>query len=340
MTVIEKRTNMFTRKRLLAATAFAALTLTGCGDQQFQDVGLTSVQQTPGPTGPTPAPTVPSETGGPAPVAEPSLGPVPRITNGDRVPMPLDPYMTSMNDIKTIDMARDIAGAQCMKRLGFDTWTADTIRTWDPASYTEFDLFEYLDPKAAAANGYLPAGGGSSRTSEEADRSSGRQPTKSELEAYSGSAAQTSKKAIPPGGCSGAAETEIYGDSRRLPADPRELAVRSRILAKGDSRVKTAISGWRACMAKSGLQFVDPALASRDPRWVSRDPAMPAGDEEKRVASVDAECRLEVNLVGTYKTVRAAYEKRLLEENKAQLDAAKTVFDTWLRNARTIIAEG
>lgn len=335
---------MVTRNRVLATTFLAALTLAGCGNQHFQPVGAVSVENTPTPTdlatiGPV---TPPPGSATPPPEArpvEPSLGTIPRVANSERVPMPLDPYMTSMSDIKLIDTARDVGAAECMQKLGFREWTADTIRTSNAGDYKEADLFEYVDPREAAAQGYVRPKDTSSGTAAEVRQKSGRQPIKDELQAYNGTASQTSsKKAIPAGGCLRATETEIYGKGDRLPVDPRSLAVQSRFLAKQDSRVKKALSEWSACMTRNGLQYVDPLLSSRDQRWATRDAATPASDEEKRVAGVDAACQAEVNLIGVYKTVRAAYESRLLEENRAKLEAAKPIFEKWVENSKAIIA--
>ncbi|MGP3962207.1 hypothetical protein ACTWPT_40070 [Nonomuraea sp. 3N208] len=74
-------------------------------------------------------------------------------------------------------------------------------------------------------------------------------------------------------------------------------------------------------------------------RWPrSTRPSGPA--EEKRIAVVDAKCQAEVNLVGIYKTVRAAYEQRLLDENKSKISESKAIIDGWKKNAAAIMKTG
>ncbi|GAA2315038.1 hypothetical protein GCM10010149_78410 [Nonomuraea roseoviolacea subsp. roseoviolacea] len=293
---------------------------------------------------PTAAPPVPSDvrsTGGPGgEVREPVLGEIVKVTNSNPVPMPLDPHLTSMSDIKIIDQAQDVAAAMCMRSLGFTRWKADTIRTWRPEDYREFDTFEYLDPKAAADSGYprVPA-----VKTAAPDARTGHEPTADEKSAFYGAAARTTAgTAVPAGGCVRQADQSIYGKAGGdLPADPRSLAVGSRSRALGDSRLREAISAWRACMQDAGItSYQHPVAAKNDPTWQSRDAGTPASAEEKRVAAADANCQLQVNLVGVYKTVRAAYEQQLLDENRAKIDESKRIFAAWVSNAKAIIKAG
>ncbi|KAA9380513.1 hypothetical protein F5972_05035 [Microbispora cellulosiformans] len=271
--------------------------------------------------------------------AEPSVGAIPHIRDARPVPMPLDRYMTAIDDVKRIDKARDIAAAECMRRLGFTNWTADTIRTWDPADYTEYDYVEYLDPDLAAKSGYpRPAVGGASVSALREDGRRRHEPTKEERNAFEGGARQTAAgKAIPAGGCVEDASSRIHGGEARLPVDPRSLAVDSRLSALHDSRVREAFAAWSACMARHGLPYPDPVLLRNDPRWASREASEPAGEEERKTAFADATCQAEVNLVGVYKTIRAAYEQSLVEQNKTKLAEAGPVFEDWVDNAKALI---
>lgn len=93
-------------------------------------------------------------------------------------------------------------------------------------------------------------------------------------------------------------------------------------------------------MARKGLKYDDPVILRSDPRWGTRAAATPAGDEERRTAGIDATCQKKVNLVGVYKTVRAAYEKRLVDGNREKLAAAVPIFQQWTGNARRLLASG
>jgi hypothetical protein len=327
-----------------AVIAIAALALTSVGVGAF---ALTQVhgqgsaaQATVDPTmEPSVAPRV-STSATPLPgEAEPILDKILTIHDASHVPMPLDPYMTSMDDIRFIDQAQDVGAASCMRSLGFTTWTADTIRTSRPEDYREGDIFEYLDPQQAAQSGY-PRASEETAKAEMADTK--REPTVEERKAYYGDAVHTKEgRSIPRGGCVVEADVKIYGKDKALPADPRSLAVGSRSQALGDSRVRDAIMAWRSCMQSAGITSYDhPVPASKDPKWQTRAADAPASAEEKRVASADANCRVEVNLVGIYKSVRFAYEQQLLDENKEKILESKKIFEKWVANAKAIIKAG
>ncbi|MEV4454331.1 hypothetical protein [Microbispora sp. NPDC049633] len=292
-------------------------------------------------------PTVePSPPAGPYPTSaplggegEPPLGDIATVRDSKHVAMPLDPYLTPMSDIKLIDQARDIASAACMRSLGFTGWTSTTIRTWSPGDYRESDVFDYLDTKAAADSGYprLPA-----ESVPRAFTESRHEPTLEERKAFDGAADRTqSGRAIPAGGCAGQADDKLYGTMRKLPADPRGLAVASRSRAMRDSRVRAALTAWRACMQNAGITSYDhPITAQNDPRWQSRAEGAPASAEEKRVAAADANCQAEVNLVGIYKAVRAAYEQRILDGNKGKIAESTHIFEGWVSRAKALIKAG
>ncbi|WP_405085993.1 hypothetical protein [Microbispora sp. NBC_01389] len=244
-----------------------------------------------------------------------------------------------MDGIKLVDSARDIAAAACMRRLGFTKWTADTIRTWDPADYTEYDYVEYLDPDLVAKSGYpRPSVGGASTGALREDGRRRHEPTKEERNAFEGGARQTATgEAIPAGGCIGNARSRIHGREPHLPVDPRSLAVDSRLSALHDSRVREAFAAWSACMARHDLPYPDPVLLRNDPRWASREVSEPANEEERKTAFADATCQAEVNLAGVYKTVRAAYEQSLVEQNRTELAEVGPVFQDWVDNAKALI---
>ncbi|MEV6155053.1 hypothetical protein AB0L53_32390 [Nonomuraea sp. NPDC052129] len=196
----------------------------------------------------------------------------------------------------------------------------------------------YLDPDTATTKGYLRASVDPKLAAIARVRPS-HVPTKEEMIAYDGRASTTKEgKQIPSEGCIGDANRNIFGKNLRLPADPRALAVDSRVSAMRDSRVKQAVSAWRACVQKNGLRYESPVEPPHDPQWMSRESSSPATEEEKRVAGVDASCQRDVNLVGIYKTVRIAYEQRLLAEHKEELAAAAPIFRAWVEKADAIIA--
>ncbi|MEU8276340.1 hypothetical protein ACFYOK_33605 [Microbispora bryophytorum] len=324
----------------LAAAALALATLASCGTGTGESQNATAVVDA-NPSAAPEMPNPPKASTGPTAAApeEPPLGTVSSIPDGSRIPMPLDPYMTPMSDLKTLAIARDKAAAKCMSSLGFQEWTATTIRTWDSRHLKEADLLEPLNSTTAGTAGYTPAVVEQELSGAADEAVTRRQPTAVQMKAYDGTAAKTDTgRAIPQGGCSEHARHRVYGDTTELPADPRALAVTSRSFAIGDSRVRKAITAWSACMAKNGLHYDSPAAARYDLQWATRDPATTPSDQEKRVAAIDANCQKDSNVVGMYKAARVAYEERLVAENKSKLLAGRPIFEKWVKNAESIIA--
>lgn len=284
-----------------------------------------------------PSPTGPSSTPQPRVIDEPVLGDIPKISDSGKIPMPLDPYMSSMRDLKTIDVAQEAAAADCMRALGYTGWTANMLRTWDEESYKEFDFFEYIDPEEAARSGYPKPPADSTLKMTDGEKAPKKSPTSREVEAFEGiRTGTTTDRAVPQGGCLGEGQRKVRDEA--LPVDARSLAVDSRRSAMQDSRVKAALDSWRSCMQKNGLQHQDPVILRLNPLWVSRKAGTPADDRERHTAAVDARCQQEVNIVGVYKTVRAAYETRLVDANKSKLIQKNAIFEGWVRNAESILA--
>lgn len=313
----------------------AAGLITGC---EVAQAGGNEAQMVPTP------PVAPSPKGrfpGPPskPVKEPKLGPIPKVTSAKHIPLPLDPYMTPMGDIHTIDLARDHATAQCMHSLGFSQWTDGTLRSWEPEDYVDADVLGYIDPASATRAGY-PRAKISPQLEAAASRPQDRHTaTPEEMKAYNGGAARTaSGHAIPAKGCLGAAERSIYAQNQALPADPRALADEASNLAEQDSRVGRVLGRWVTCVARRGLDYDHPASARQDILWADRKAGAAASATEKRVAGIDAGCQREVNLIGVYIAAKKAYEQGMVAADSARLRDAKTIFWKWVANARTILA--
>jgi hypothetical protein len=284
----------------------------------------------------TPSP-VPTGTLGP----EPTPIPQPTLTGAPQdpgLPMPLDAYMTSMDDIHTIDLARDAATADCMRSLGFTAWTAGVVRSWEPEDYQEADLLEPLDPAAAAQSGYprpQPDPAVAAAAQRPADQ---RAATPEEMQAYSGTADTTaSGQDIPEGGCSASGEARILGADTTLAADPRALADDSGFLALEHSDVQRALAGWTTCMTGKGYAYDSPMSARNDLRWAARQTGASATDLEKRVAAADAACARDTGLLATYRTAKRAYQTLMVNDRRQALTESLAAFGTWVRHAETIL---
>ncbi|MEV0353226.1 hypothetical protein AB0H88_46370 [Nonomuraea sp. NPDC050680] len=280
-------------------------------------------------TPPTPTPD-PSDT----PSTPPPLGPIPKITSKDPIPMPLDPVMTSLSDIDLIDTASELKARDCMRTLGFTTWTTDAMS--GPKDDEDSDLLDYLPLADATQSGYPTV---LSEKAPDLGSSSESAPSADAVRAYAGAETTTaSGAAVPAGGCLSEGERQLKGNAPELPIDPRFLAVEAKFSALRDDRMQPVLATWSSCMASRGFHYDNPVSAHLDPRWAQRAADTPAGAEEKAAAAADAACQAETNLVGTYKALEIAYQKQVLDQNQAQLTTALSIFNTWVSNAKSIIA--
>ncbi|WP_162795334.1 hypothetical protein [Nonomuraea lactucae] len=291
----------------------------------------------------TPPPSVAPPSSDPA--TEPPLGDIPEVTKSKIIAMPLDPYMTPMEDIELIAKARSLAARDCMHALGYKEWKIDTVPMAATTSYKEADLIDYVDPAEAGKSGYP---GISPRQPLIFDRRAATTagPSQEALDAYMGKTVRTTSGiSVPAGGCAEDGDRKVRATGTtnvvtELPVDPRDLAAESRFSALRDSRMRTAFLAWSSCMAGNGMRYAEPSAARHDPRWAGRRAESPAGEDEKRVAQADGLCQQKVNLVGTYKALQAAYQKEMIGKHESALATVPRIFRGWVENAERIVAKG
>ncbi|MFF0308167.1 hypothetical protein ACFYSC_12100 [Streptosporangium sp. NPDC004379] len=284
---------------------------------------------------PTPMPT---ESLGPepSPIPEPALTAAP---SDPGLPMPLDPFMTSMDDIHTIDLAKDAAAARCMRSLGFSAWTDGVVRNWNPEDYIEADLIEPLDATATTRTGYPRTGPDPAVAAQAEQPEDQRAATPEEMEAYDGTLDRTASGAdIPEGGCEASGAAEVLDGDPALVADPRLLADDASFLALEHSAVKQALAGWTTCMSGKGYGYDSPMSARNDMRWAERAADEPATAAEKQVAAADAACAQSTGLLATYRAAKRAYEEIMVADRRPALTESRQVFDGWVRRAEAVLA--
>lgn len=303
--------------------------------------GRPSASESPGPP---PAPRTGAAVRAPAPrkAAEPRLGRIPTITErGQRLAMPIDAYQTSASDLKLIDQAASLKARDCMRSLGYRSWSANTVTTSRPSDYKELDLLDYLDPASVRKVGYPHTLDDKQSPAVTSNVAPGPKPGKEALRAFVGDAPRTTDgRAIPPGGCLRQGDSAVEGAAQALPMDPRLLDVQAKFSALRDSRMRNAFAAWSACMANDGLRYPDPLSAQNDGRWGRRPASTPASDEEKRVAYADSQCEQKINLVGTYKALEMAYQEQSINANRAKIEGALKIFRKWVKTAREIASKG
>jgi hypothetical protein len=143
-------------------------------------------------------------------------------------------------------------------------------------------------------------------------------------------------KPLPADGCTGEAWRKL-ADGARPPADPRlaeQLRLRAYDRAENDSRVRSAVSAWSACMAKRGHTYTS-VWEPNDAPWPD-----PPGASEIATATADVACKNETNLVGIWYTVEKAYQQRAVDRNAEALAVVKDYLRAQARNAATVLARG
>jgi hypothetical protein len=317
--------------------------LSGCGTQRSGTVAAPTVSVSNAPRSGSPVtpglevPSSPAPATIATPLPEPPLGQIPVVNSSIQVKMPLDPYMASDADILEISIARDVAAAKCMRALGFTKWTAGILASFDAGDRGGSNDLQFIDPAKAAQSGYIRPQPVVELSGKKIPARVKYSPSQDEMAAFSGSAAATRNGLkIPAKGCRQQGEDEVYKETRDLPADPRAIAGQATTDARNHSKVREALAEWRRCIAENNLNYQDPIFAQLDARWVSRDSSAPASAEELRVASVDAQCRQKVDLIGIYSAAMTAYQGVLISQHTKELVDSKGIFDGWVANAKKI----
>ncbi|SEE05257.1 hypothetical protein SAMN05216532_6750 [Streptomyces sp. 2231.1] len=146
------------------------------------------------------------------------------------------------------------------------------------------------------------------------------------------------------GGCTGAAEKELYGDPATwFRLDTTASNLRPLYVGKllHDGRFTTAVHAWSRCMERAGHAYPDPDAA----RQATRD--HPAGQDraaeartyatETRIAVADATCARTVSLRSVGRAREAYYLGRLPKTYRATLDAYRQRRLAALRSAERIV---
>ncbi|TDD63371.1 hypothetical protein [Actinomadura rubrisoli] len=269
---------------------------------------------------------------------EPPLGPIPTVTSNAHIPLPLDSYILSIDEVGLIEKARAIGARDCLRSLGFGASSTAALAAIDPTDADE-RVVEYLDPDIAAKRGY-----GGITPPDEGETKAGRAAPDADSHlgaAYLGTRKSTPKgRSIPDGGCFAEGDRKVKEGTGTLELDPRSVRTSGTVAVMKDSRYRAAVSQWSSCMKARDLDYDAPESARLDPDWDKRPTAEPPSERERHVAAADAACRQQTNIVGIAVAVETAHQSKLINENREKLEAGKTVVAQWLRNANAIIAKG
>lgn len=280
---------------------------------------------------------------------EPQLGPISAVQDASTIVLPLDSYEYAFDDLDVHRAAWLLTG-RCVARFGGEyTITEESLEaSLAPLDNINEGRYGLLDPQLAASHGYNVPNLGPD-AADGADI--GWDPSETEFLLVRGrpeGLATTSAvprptvpldiegNPLPEGGCSGEAD-RLLDEGAPLPPTNTELLNKltgeSYQRSESDSRVRDAMSEWSDCMRRSGFEYRS-IWEPNDADWPE-----PAGDEEIATAVADVACKLEVNLVGIWLAVEAAYQNQLIEQHAEELAALRAYQDAVKGNAARILAD-
>jgi hypothetical protein len=163
---------------------------------------------------------------------------------------------------------------------------------------------------------------------------------------HTGIVAEAGGRAVPDGGCDGAAQRVLNGDARSAdgktraaPHEYKQLYVfmdDAAQLAHRDPRIGDVDAAWANCMRTAGFGYTTPTSAERDPRWAGRlgaDSWHPSSSDEIEVATADEKCRLDVDYSGVKRVVLGEAQRELIAEKEPELDRLRDLLATRYENA-------
>lgn len=266
-----------------------------------------------------------------SPPAEPRVDSIPTITDSRDISLPLDAYVQGFADRQTVLRAEYALTKSCVEKFGFEfaapAWDkspADVPNGGQPAHYR---LYGLLDEEHAKQMGYHSYG---EKPASEAAYVDKKLPDGYyNVVAAKFGGGTVNGKAIPDGGCLGAARREVEGTTDL--SMPDQLAFDAWTASNSDSRVVAAFAKWSRCMAGSGYHYSTPMEANNDPKWS----VAKASAEEIAVAVADVGCKKATNLAGVRMAVNAAYQRKAISQHGVELDAIKAAL---VRQAATASA--
>ena len=129
-----------------------------------------------------------------------------------------------------------------------------------------------------------------------------------------------------PGGVSAAQETAAQQavDNAQSQADSAALL---------DPRVTGAVQAWSACMKQQGYSYKTPQEAMSDSWGLIPD------QKELKTAQADAQCKVQVNLMGTIDQVTFDYEQKAVNANLPSVQLLHQMHMATLANAEAVLAQ-
>ncbi len=278
---------------------------------------------------------------------EPELTVIPVITDPSDIALPVDQFLPSAEEIRTMQHGTYEAVATCMKEFGLDfevqpEWYSKV--SMFPVEGSEFSyagLYGLLDSEQAERKGYH-AGPNTAASAEDARREAEREAQRWQtlpdaylnvLGAESGGGSYANRM-IPQGGCLQEGKRQIQGSKIDLLVSYEEIMAQSWAEASGDSRVQSVFAAWSDCMLRAGYSYQSPWDANDDRRWGT----ITVSQLGIETAVADVSCKKRTNLVGVYSAVQGAYQYQLINERSQELDAEVEAFDHVVEKAKSLLS--
>ncbi len=106
--------------------------------------------------------------------------------------------------------------------------------------------------------------------------------------------------------------------------------------SQGDPRVAEAMSAWRDCMHRKGLEYQDPLAAMSDPKWWANDSSVPSS-EEIAVATTDVDCKNQTGLVDVWHAAEVRIQEQEINRDPAYFQTLRTTMNKELDIAHGVL---
>ncbi|MEV5108005.1 hypothetical protein ACFQ7G_39075 [Streptomyces massasporeus] len=275
------------RGGVLGALGASLLLLTGCSTDPAASKGTPAAEQTP--------------------AMRSSVG----------LHLPLQDYLYSDADLRTVKQAMRTLTEKCMRRHKVTHDFGPPPPAMGPRSITD-RRYGLTDARMARTTGYH-LGDRDPRTHPVPERTP---PTGKALTVIAGTGSPTEVNGVrvPARGCAGEAEREIVGSGRLGSSDlAQDLNGESFTATKADPRVVKAFRAWSRCMKERGHAYPDPLAVMNDKRFQGNTPAPP----EIEVATADVACKARTDVTGIWYRAEVAYQKTLIARNEKALAAVR-----------------
>ncbi|MFF2045943.1 hypothetical protein ACFVVX_36535 [Kitasatospora sp. NPDC058170] len=278
-------------------------------------------------------------TGGTRP-APPQLGEIPTITGVGQVVRPIDAYLPTAAQTRTVEQAAYLTSARCLRRLGItESPGPDPARAEPDDRDVRSRLYGYFAPERVATTGYdavVATGTGQPAAAATLQVLTGRDAAGTPVTDFQG-------RAVPKGGCLQEGLNAV-GGAVFLSSDPSALPGGGPKEPLTDPRVVAADRQWSSCMKDHGFAYATPADAYMDPRWRDRTQGAgaPAGHTpaELATAAADDTCKRSTNFMGIAVAVQAAYDRQYIAAHPEELAAFARGVSRHVADAQKAVAEG